>query len=305
MSDTRADLFPRYDPRITGSLTRREGVGNTITSQSADWPGVVLQAGTNDVLETDELTSSHHFVSHNAGDRPFTLEVRGSNGFRSLTAPPGSIWIAPAGEPVTLRLDSDYSYIRMMIAPGHLDSLLGRSAGDDTPVRLRFAFGISAAPAAYILRALAAESDDRLPTGLAYIEALTMALGRKLASHAGVTEPRERPFRGGLSPVVRRRVLELIDEKLDARLSIESLAREAGLSPSHFARAFKETTGRAPHQYMLTLRLERARVLLGAQHATISDVAMRTGFADQAHFTRLFRRRYSVTPGAYVRDRRG
>ena len=305
MSGPRADLFPRYDPRIAGTVARREGVANTITSQSADWPGLVVQAGTNDVVETNELTSSHHFVSLNAGDRPFSLEIRGPNGFRSVTAAPGSIWIAPAGEAVTLRLDSDYSYIRMMIAPGHLDSLLGQSAFDDTPVRLRFAFGISAAPAAYILRAMAAESDGGLPTGLAYIDALTMALGRKLASHAGVTQPRERPFRGGLAPTVRRRVLELIDDQLDARLTIGALAREAGLSPSHFARAFKETTGRAPHQYMLTLRLERARLLLAAQDATISDVAMRTGFADQAHFTRLFRRRYGVTPGAFMRDRRG
>jgi AraC family transcriptional regulator len=233
------------------------------------------------------------------------MEVRGPNGFRSLTAPPGSIWIAPAGEPVTVRLDSDYTYIRMMIAPGHLDSLLGHGAGDDTPLRLRFTFGISAAPAAYILRALAAESDGGLSMGLAYIDALTMALGRKLASHAGVTTPHERPFRGGLSPRVRRRVLELIDAKLDARLTIGVLAGEAGLSPAHFARAFKETMGRAPHQYMLALRLERARLLLGARDATISDVAMRTGFADQAHLTRFFRRRYGVTPGAYMRSRHG
>ena len=302
---TLADLFPRYDPRVTGSVTRREDGVGLITSQSADWPGVVLQAGRNDVLATDELTASHHFVSHNAGDQPFTLEVKGAHGFRSVAMAPGSIWVAPAGEPVTLRLDSDYSYIRMMIAPGHLDSLLGQHAGDDLPVRLRYTFGISAAPASYILRALLAESGDRLGNGLAYVEALTMALGRQLAAHAGVALPRERRFRGGLSPGARRRVLELIDARLDARLSIGALAKEAGLSPSHFARAFKETTGSAPHQYLLTQRLERARRLLDAPDATISDVALRTGFADQAHFTRVFRREFRTTPGAYLRERRG
>lgn len=299
---TLADLFPRYDQRVTGSVTRREDAAGEITSQSSDWPGVVLQAGTNDVLETDELTSSHHFVSHNAGDRPYTLQVKGSHGFRSVTVQPGSIWIAPAGQPVTIRLISDYSYIRMMIAPGHLDNLLGWSAAD-SPTRFRFAFGITAAPAAYILRALVAESDARLTSGLAFVEALTMALARQLSVHAGDV-PRERLFRGGLSPSARRRVLELIDAKLDARLSVMTLAREAGLSPSHFARAFKETTGRAPHRYLLSQRLERARRLLAVPGGTISDVAARTGFADQAHFTRLFRREFGLTPGAYLRELR-
>lgn len=300
---TLADLFPRYDQRVTGIVTRRENAAGKITSQSADWPGVVLQAGANDVVETDELTSSHHFVSLNAGDRPYSVDVKGPHGFRSMTVHPGSIWIAPAGQPVSIRLDSDYSYIRMMIAPPHLDGLLRPSAAD-TPVRFRYAFGIAAAPAAYILRALIAESAVSLASGLAYVEALTMALGRQLSVHAGVHVPRERLFRGGLSSSARRRVLELIDTSLDARLSVVTLAAEAGLSPSHFARAFRESTGRSPHRYLLTQRLERGRRLLAAPGTTISEVAARTGFADQAHFTRLFRREFGLTPGAYLRELR-
>jgi AraC family transcriptional regulator len=93
----------------------------------------------------------------------------------------------------------------------------------------------------------------------------------------------------------------LIDASLATRLTIEVLAREVDLSPAHFARAFKETLGRAPHQYLLMLRLERARRLLETAHAGLSDIAQRTGFADQAHFTRLFKRAFGVTPGALAR----
>jgi AraC family transcriptional regulator len=155
------------------------------------------------------------------------------------------------------------------------------------------------------MRALAAESDSGNANGLAYVEALMLALGRQLAVHAGVSPPRERRFRGGLSPVARRRVLELINAKLHARLTIDALSREAGLSPAHFARAFKETTGRPLHQYLLMLRLQRGRLLLGEPDARISDISLRAGFADQAHFTRLFKREFGVTPGAYQRARRG
>ena len=69
-------------------------------------------------------------------------------------------------------------------------------------------------------------------------------------------------------------------------------------------RAFKESIGRAPHQHLMRLRLERARRLLDAPGAALSDVALRTGFADQAHFTRFFKRQFGVTPGALVQSRR-
>ena len=76
------------------------------------------------------------------------------------------------------------------------------------------------------------------------------------------------------------------------------------MSPAHFARAFKETMGLGPHQYLLHLRLERARRMLDAEDAVLSNIAQRAGFADQAHFTRLFKREYGVTPGIVLRSRR-
>jgi AraC family transcriptional regulator len=95
-----------------------------------------------------------------------------------------------------------------------------------------------------------------------------------------------------------------MDAQPDAHLSIDSLARVAGLSPAHFARAFKESVGRAPHQHLLALRLESARRMLDAPDATLSDIALRAGFADQAHFTRFFKRHYGMTPGMLLRSRR-
>ena len=151
------------------------------------------------------------------------------------------------------------------------------------------------------MMALREEADGRNPGGLAVIEAVTTALGHLLVRHAGIEQPRRPIARGGLSAAAKRRVLELIDARLGARLTIGMLAREVGLSPAHFARAFKETLGRAPHQYLLALRLERARRLLESSETSLSDIAQRAGFADQAHFTRLFKRAFGVTPGALMR----
>jgi AraC family transcriptional regulator len=154
------------------------------------------------------------------------------------------------------------------------------------------------------VKALVAEADRRNPSGLPFVEALLTALSLQVMQHAGVHAPIPEPAKGGLSAAARRRVLELIEARLADGLSVSELAREAGLSPTHFARAFKQSMGRAQHQYILAARFERARRMLDAREASLSDVALRTGFADQAHFTRLFKRHFGVTPGAVRRRRR-
>jgi AraC family transcriptional regulator len=148
-----------------------------------------------------------------------------------------------------------------------------------------------------------AEADRGNPSGLPFVEALVTGLSLQINHVAGVAEPRVARLRGGLSPMVRKRVLELIDARLEKGVSIDELAREAGLSPSYFMRAFRRAVGRPAHQYILTLRLERAYRLLEQSGASLSDIALRTGFSDQAHFTRLFKRQFGVTPGVILRAR--
>lgn len=75
------------------------------------------------------------------------------------------------------------------------------------------------------------------------------------------------------------------------------------MSPFHLARSFTAHTGVAPHAYQLHLRVGRARALL-AEGAAPAEVATRTGFCDQSHLGRHFRRLVGVTPGAYARGAR-
>jgi len=285
-----------------GRLTRRDSMPAVLTSQVLDWPGVLLEAGKNDVAAVDDVVGDQHYLSLNLDTKPLTLEVKGATGFKQFTIPPLSVWVSPGLDPLTLRLNSALSYLRVSIDALHLGRLMGRSPGEDQPVRLRRTYGVAAPQIARLMMTLKDEADNRNPRGLAVVEAVTTALGHLLVRHAGVERERPLRVRGGLSGVARRRVLEMIDARLDARLTVEMLAREVGLSPAHFARAFKETMGQAPHQYLLWLRLERARRLLELCGADLSGIAQRTGFADQAHFTRLFKRAYRITPGALMRQ---
>ena len=285
-----------------GRLTRRDSMPAVLTSQALDWPGVLLEAGKNDVAAVDDVVGDRHYLSLNVDTKPLTLEVKGSTGFRAFTIPPLSVWVSPGHDPLTMRLDSALQYLRVAIDTQHLGRLMGASPDDDQPLRLRRTYGVATPQMARLMLTLKDEADSRNPGGLAVVEAVTTALGHLLVRHAGVERPQPLRVRGGLSSAARRRALELIDARLDARLTVDMLAREVGLSPAHFARAFKETMGQAPHQYLLWLRLERARRLLELCGADLSGIAQRTGFADQAHFTRLFKRAYHVTPGALMRQ---
>jgi PAS domain S-box-containing protein len=108
--------------------------------------------------------------------------------------------------------------------------------------------------------------------------------------------------RGGLSHPQVRRILRLIEERLPEKISVKEMAREAGLSESHFSRTFKRITGETPHQFALRVRLERASAALARSSVTsIADVATECGFFDQSHFTREFRKKFGMTPGEAVR----
>jgi len=105
--------------------------------------------------------------------------------------------------------------------------------------------------------------------------------------------------RGGLSPVIKRRVFDFVDANLDQPLTIEELADVADLSAYHFARMFRKTVGEAPHQFVLRRRIERAMHMLRDGNAPVAEIALETGFSSQAHLTTRFSRFTGLTPAKY------
>jgi AraC family transcriptional regulator len=106
-------------------------------------------------------------------------------------------------------------------------------------------------------------------------------------------------FRGGLPPRVLQRVREHVETNLESTISLHDLAATAGLSTSHFARAFKQSEGTSPHKYVMSRRLRQALQLLVETELPLSQIASATGFADQSHFSRQFRKSVGVTPSSY------
>jgi len=104
------------------------------------------------------------------------------------------------------------------------------------------------------------------------------------------------PSRGGLPPSLTQRICEYVDSHLDEKISLESLAAMAGLSTYHFARAFHQSVGMPPHSYLLNRRLEQVQRMLRETQLPLSEIAAATGFSDQSHLARHFRRKTGISP---------
>lgn len=98
------------------------------------------------------------------------------------------------------------------------------------------------------------------------------------------------------------RVIHFIEKNISGELDVARLARKAYLSKFHFCRVFKKCLGMSPAQYVISLRVEKAKRLIDANDSTISQIATEVGFSDLSNFSRHFKRFTGKTPTNYKKQ---
>ncbi len=150
-----------------------------------------------------------------------------------------------------------------------------------------------------VCRLLMEETEDQCARGAVYFESLAHALAVSVLDT--IRDQHRRTVRAAAVPPGIRHAIQCLEADFADDLSLEQLASKAQMSRSHFALTFRQFTGYTPHQYLLLVRLNQARKLIaqGNRAPALAEIAAATGFCDQAHLNRHFRRFFGTTPSAF------
>ncbi|MGN6104229.1 MAG: helix-turn-helix domain-containing protein [Kofleriaceae bacterium] len=214
----------------------------------------------------------------------------------------GEVAIVPASAPCVLvcaeRESADFFGV---IVESRVLATIARSVGvAQPPIDLRYQHGIPDPAIRELLEALQRETDQPgLGTPLYIDTVISQLMIRLLRAYSDLGSPPAAIVSAGppaLDAERLQRAIRFIQEHLDDAIAVVDIARAVDLSPYHFSRAFKQSTGEPPHRYLLRQRLERARALVLDSAMPLAEVAAAVGFYDQSHFGHHFKRRFGATP---------
>ena len=172
----------------------------------------------------------------------------------------------------------------------------------DTQVELRPCTNLVDGRLGALAMAGNAERIASFASGRLFLDHLEMAIAVALVKDYAVQPASLRLYKGGLSPARLRRIKELVHAKIDHDLTLEDMAQSVDLSITHFCQMFRNSTGQSPHQFVLRLKVERAKEMLRTADVRVLDVAVACGFKTQQHFARVFRTISGTSPTEYRRE---
>jgi AraC family transcriptional regulator len=262
------------------------------------WDGLMVMRWGGRRGEVLDYVSSQHLITVPlAGE--LETEMHSAGGRRQLfrrTA--DKACLLPAGYDTSFRWEGEVNCLSIGLSPALVARAAAGSIGADK-IELTEIEEKDDPLVRQIGLTLLAEAEAKEPAGRLYAESLGHTLALHLIRHYSTAGRQPAAFSGGLGGGRLRRVREFISAHLDRDLTLAEIAEVADLSPYHFARAFKRSTGLTPQQYVTERRIERAKRLLAESRLPIVDVSAFAGFKNQSHFTTTFRRLTAMTPKAY------
>jgi len=252
--------------------------------------------------ESFQIGSEQHILTMSAA-RPARFEGHTGRS-RSLiySKQPGALSLVPAGLSPPLRSLTDFELVVCALDVPLVEKVEAelecRSAAD-----FRLQTNIQDRAARQLMRLLVAAADEDTTTERLYTDHLAHALAYRFLILAKANKLRSAaPAPAALPRHAMRRVEERMRD-LENDLTLEALASESGYSPIHFSRMFRAATGQTPHNYVLHLRVARARELLNEPSVSLTEIALECGFSSHSHMTRVFHQFVGMTPSAYRRSR--
>lgn len=247
--------------------------------------------------------SDDHCIVKNLGESFFASVYRGKRRFEgevlsseSAIIPADSSWVCQAENSDSLDLLLLY-----------LKPLFVRSAAEElnfshTEIGLTPQIGFKDKNICHVAMSLLHELNEANVVGRLYADSLAPGLAIQLVRRYSSLQD-VHVGHGGMAPHKLRKAVALIDHHLsdeeEGRVALRAVARAVRMSYFHFSRAFKQSMGMTATNYIAERRIERAKKMLEETEMPISEIALRSGFSSQSHFTTAFRRLAGATPKAF------
>jgi AraC family transcriptional regulator len=294
--------------RTNGELLPANPLSRVVLSSAGTkWTDVAVEQHEFSSIELADIMFKRHVIAINIG-HSFTNEFKKEGRFQWGLRPRGAICLFPSDQPFfqrqkvkrgvfgnALLLALDPVFVSRIAEGLELNSdriELIEQRRDTDPTLQHIAMALRAA----------VQTGDALDH--MYGEGLSTALAAHLLREYGVAVLRPKRQYGRLPRKKLARAVEYIQDQLDADLTVSGIAQAVGMSPDHFTRLFKKSTGQSPHQYVVEARVRKAKELLTTGKFTISEAAYHVGFVDQSHLTRHFKRVFGLPPKTMLSRRR-
>jgi AraC family transcriptional regulator len=296
-------------PRI-GTFSRflRGESAMRFSSRSLNWTLIDLERHVVPPREVPESMTDHHLLMQWRGDSIARGEYRISHGRRIPYAKrPTTLSIFSPGALPSCRattkfdallcaIDTDF-FRRVSDEMKHeriaVTAATGGLIASDEP-------GFHDGPLSTIMQLLQNEAKSGGPSGVFYSEHLAHALAARLFTLMNKSiSPKSRQPAGDLHSRIFDQIIERIEGNPLEQFDLAALAAESGYSYTRFIHAFRTQTGLSPYKYIVRLRLSRAKQLMRNRSLTLLEIALESGFASHAHFTRAFRLHFGFTPSDF------
>jgi AraC family transcriptional regulator len=268
---------------------------SSLNSKQAGWDGIALESFSDvpgvSIPDHDHPTHFLNLLTRGNIRAQWTTEGRS----RSANNGPGTIYVLPAGTRDRLTWSGPTTRIIVVIEPWFLARSLETTA-HLKDVDLTTHWNLCDHHIQSLMLALHADLEDGSPGGPLYGESLGLALSAYLISRYSVRDCAKPAHRGSMPTMRLNRILEFISQNLARDIRLQELAQIAGMSPNYFCEMFKASTGVPPYKYILNCRVERAKRYLRDPRMSLASAGTAVGFADQSHFSKVFRRIVGVTP---------
>ncbi|MEM7595761.1 MAG: AraC family transcriptional regulator, partial [Cyanobacteria bacterium P01_A01_bin.83] len=266
-------------------------------SSKEDWNGIYLRYDRQPTFEIQQHSHPQHTLiigTENSLNAEWSIDGQ----FHDLQYGVGGLFLVPANAPHQAYWKQESEGILIALDPEKMIDAAIDSVDSDR-IELIPQFATTDLKLLQMARWLLVELREKQIGSHLFAESLKTSLIVHLLRNYCTIKPKISEYKGGLAQHKLQIVIAFIEENLDLDFKLADLASLVAISPYHFARMFKQSTGLTPHQYLVKQRLDKAQELLRYSKLAIADIGYSVGYKNASHFTKVFRKHLGTTPKAY------